>query len=216
MDNKTKYNNLLQYLKGKTVALIGSGDSILEYKDGAEIDNHDVVIRINRAYPYSSFQESVGSRTDIWSFGMGARHSLRKKFDLLFSDRKFSMYLWWEHSYVRKEISSRQDHVFIPSIFSRTAAQSCSNKPLTTGSDTINFLLSGTDLKSLTIYGVDFYTTSYWFKSEDDSITEEMLETEMKQGGTHKLTDEEKFIKRIINLYSNKVIWKRSKRLKEN
>ena len=53
---------LLAPLKGKTVALVGNARALASSQQGAEIDAHDVVVRINLApMPYA---ESHGTRTD--------------------------------------------------------------------------------------------------------------------------------------------------------
>jgi len=55
---------LSQLLSGKTCAVVGSSPSLLNFEYGKEIDEHDVIIRCNRA-PFNGFETYVGSRTDI-------------------------------------------------------------------------------------------------------------------------------------------------------
>lgn len=51
---------------GKTVAIVGRAGSLLRLKRGAEIDQADVVIRINWVHPIPDEQKPwVGSKTDL-------------------------------------------------------------------------------------------------------------------------------------------------------
>jgi hypothetical protein len=53
----------------KTVALVGNSQSLFDYQYGSEIDDHDVVIRINdTAIYYDNNRHSHGSRNTIWAF----------------------------------------------------------------------------------------------------------------------------------------------------
>lgn len=59
---------LREMVGGCSVALVGNASSIFERQDGALIDSHDVVIRMNAGYPHlAGRRESTGSRTDIWA-----------------------------------------------------------------------------------------------------------------------------------------------------
>jgi hypothetical protein len=40
------YNNFIEYVRGKSVAIVGPAQ--LDFTFGKEIDNHDIVVRINR------------------------------------------------------------------------------------------------------------------------------------------------------------------------
>lgn len=62
-----KYNELFtNYLKDKTVALIGPAESIIGTKKGNIIDQFDIVVRLNKSLPLpKKMSEDIGSRTDI-------------------------------------------------------------------------------------------------------------------------------------------------------
>ena len=196
MDNREKYYALQEYLEDKSVAVIGSGASILKEEYGKDIDDHDVVVRINRGYPYEQYQKHVGSRTDIWSFGMASDWKNKKKMHELFSDRKFSTYSWWDHNWIPDYVEKLDTHVTLPPVFSQTAAHYCKNKPLTTGGDMINFLLQGTSINKLSVYGVDFYSTGYWFIEEDSSHVPTVVSR--KEGVVHDLYLEQKYLEQIV------------------
>lgn len=52
-----------EFIKGKSVAIVGNAKSLFDHKFGAEIDGHDVVIRFNRGFITQT--ERQGSKTDI-------------------------------------------------------------------------------------------------------------------------------------------------------
>jgi len=53
----------------KTVALVGNSQSLFNYQYGSEIDDHDVVIRINNtAIYYDDNRRTHGTRNTIWAF----------------------------------------------------------------------------------------------------------------------------------------------------
>lgn len=59
-----KYGNLpLDYIKGKSVAIVGNAKSLFDHKYGSEIDKHDIVIRFNKGFPND--KESQGKKTSI-------------------------------------------------------------------------------------------------------------------------------------------------------
>lgn len=68
------YSEVEEYIKGKNVALIGNAKSIFDgYGYGTFIDKHDVVIRLNFAYPFAINLEHpryvnpqyLGKKTDL-------------------------------------------------------------------------------------------------------------------------------------------------------
>lgn len=61
MTHKFDYEN---FLKDKRIALVSTGGVMVGSNNGAKIDSHDVVIRINRAVPVQN-KEDYGTRTDI-------------------------------------------------------------------------------------------------------------------------------------------------------
>ena len=66
-----RLEELQSYLKGKSIAVIGSGTCIENKEWGEDIDSHDVVIRINNSFRNTTWQSEkhqkyVGKRTDIY------------------------------------------------------------------------------------------------------------------------------------------------------
>lgn len=61
-------DTLYKIFDGKSVALIGPADSSMSNKKGADIDQYDLIIRINKGYQLiedAENREYIGSRTDV-------------------------------------------------------------------------------------------------------------------------------------------------------
>lgn len=76
------YEEVKNYIKGKSVAIIGSGPSCLD-NEGKFIDSFDLICRINN-YKINGFENKVGSRTDIYYSFFGG--SIRKTKEELLAD----------------------------------------------------------------------------------------------------------------------------------
>lgn len=66
-----------EWFEGKTVAIVGNAMSLFDKEYGAEIDSHDVVVRLNKAamlYERFDAERSHGKRTDIWMFWRTAEY----------------------------------------------------------------------------------------------------------------------------------------------
>lgn len=84
--NKYLNTSDLQYkeiIENKTVAIIGPSNSLLNQKD--QIDNFDIVIRMNQEEPLEkSFADFIGTKMDINYFGGGLIHNRKEKvFDFI-------------------------------------------------------------------------------------------------------------------------------------
>lgn len=66
--------SLLDAVAGQTVALVGNASSILARDDGAAIDSHQVVIRMNMGVNNVFPAEAVGRNTTVWAC---AKHWLK-------------------------------------------------------------------------------------------------------------------------------------------
>lgn len=202
LNNRKKYETLLTLLKNKSAVVVGSGASLLGKKLGSTIDKHDIVLRINRGIPYKRYQEDVGSRTDIVSWGMGGCDEARYKvFNTLKDEARFFIYHWWDRSWIPKDIESSNKHVFIPDIYSRKLAAACGNKPATTGVECVNFLSLVANCSFITVVGIDFYKSGYWFIEEDGSIQPTVVS---KTGvAAHDRDKEEEFFSSLVSSKNN-------------
>lgn len=56
-----------EWFEGKTVAVVGNATSIIQRNYGKEIDQAQVVVRINRGgYRFVEFVDKMGTRLDVW------------------------------------------------------------------------------------------------------------------------------------------------------
>ncbi len=88
---ENKNRNLFEnYIKGKSVAIVGNSGGELGKNKGSEIDSHDVVIRFNN-YP-DNFVDDYGQKTNIWLHGVGAyQNDIRDDRDL----SKIDLVVWY-------------------------------------------------------------------------------------------------------------------------
>jgi len=208
MDRVKLYNEFVEYFKHKSIALVGSGGSVLDHEYGELIESHDIVLRINRGVPYKEFQKHVGKRTDVWSYGCGARDDLRRKAYDGMPDMKYSMYPWFGNSWVPDYLRKLETNIILPERFSRTAMKHCGGNPATTGADTLHFLITGTEYKEISIFGIDCYKTGYWFQSVDNSIDISSSNSKAlnRTKQEHKVDFEEKFIEKLVASNAN-IVW---------
>lgn len=56
-----------EWFKGKTVAVVGNAASLIQQSYGKEIDQAEVVVRINRGgFRFPEFSRQMGTRLDVW------------------------------------------------------------------------------------------------------------------------------------------------------
>ena len=55
------------WFEGKTVAVVGNAQSLFDEKHGSAIDNHDVVVRLNKGVLIRD-REKQGVKTDVFAF----------------------------------------------------------------------------------------------------------------------------------------------------
>lgn len=54
------------FVAGKRIALVGPASTLEGQRMGAFIDSHDIVVRLNHAWPLpDAYKEDIGSRTDV-------------------------------------------------------------------------------------------------------------------------------------------------------
>lgn len=69
--SKNRKENLNDYLKGKSVILVGPAPYLEGQRIGSLIDSHDVVVRLKSGYPIPTpLQKDVGKRIDLWYTNM--------------------------------------------------------------------------------------------------------------------------------------------------
>ncbi len=154
-------NSIKQYCDNKTIAIIGNSSKIINKKFGKEIDNHDIVVRINHAPKFMKlYPDSVGTKTTIMSFGLSRLEIAKQIAELckplynLFLIRcngeitDYSPY----HSFKNPVHSSTDEYKELKKQFDTF-------KP-STGSVTINYFLKNINYNKIDLYGFDFFNSS--------------------------------------------------------
>ncbi len=57
---------LLEFLGGKSIAIVGNATSLLDHQYGALIDEHQIVTRMNMGFPINPAAQ--GTRFDLWCY----------------------------------------------------------------------------------------------------------------------------------------------------
>jgi hypothetical protein len=153
---------MMKITAAKTIALIGNGPSLKGSKRGAEIDDHDLVIRCNFP-PFTRFKDDVGSRADVVFFNESLVESIPR---LVAQEPDYRRCL-------ALALHPEPTPLFKPEIYSQCFSRNISRIPLylrhfyrsffyagpTTGLMGI-ILISVVLGKDLDIYGFDFYQQS--------------------------------------------------------
>lgn len=141
---------LLAALKGKTVALVGNARALANATQGAEIDAHDVVVRVNLApMPDAA---SHGTRTDWLGLAVRLPRADRARIQP-------GRVLWMSHKRKRLDYASAHSPGFYlhPLEDYQALKDSLGAQP-TTGAMLIALLLQS-DLARLDLYGFDFFAS---------------------------------------------------------
>ena len=181
--NKETKNNtidsLRKYVEGKSVALVGPAKYMMSKNFGEEIDNHDIVVRINRGIEsIDAYPDNLGIRTDLYysclieraqQTGILCPDSLKNKHKIKFliappkSDIKGRAYSNQLHEMVDKEKVDRINELIPVNIVDHKFHTELANKVLckpNTGFLSIYHLLS-LKPKKLSIYGFSFYLDGF-------------------------------------------------------
>ncbi|SDD32323.1 Glycosyltransferase family 29 (sialyltransferase) [Paracoccus isoporae] len=143
-------DELLGTLRGKSVALVGNARALSGGTQGAEIDDHDRVVRINLA-PMPS-PESHGRRTDWLGLATRLPRSERARIDP-------ARILWMSHK--RKRLDHRSAHTdgfYLHPRADYDALRDTLGAQPTTGAMLIELLLRS-ELARLDLYGFDFFAS---------------------------------------------------------
>ncbi len=142
---------------GKSVAVVGNASSLFGKNQGAEIDAHDVVIRLNRGFIVDRTQQ--GSRTDI----IGTARPLSVEQIQQFSPQ-LVYWLFWR----RWRIPTWNDAIWdmtevVPLNAWREANKTMKKRP-TSGYVVSHLLANHTKAKNFVVYGFDFYTSGNFYR----------------------------------------------------
>ncbi|MBN2739268.1 MAG: glycosyltransferase family 29 protein [Rhodobacteraceae bacterium] len=141
---------LLGDLAGKSVALVGNARALAAGDAGAEIDAHDVVIRINRAPMPNA--HSHGTRTDWLALATSLSGADRARIQP-------GRILWMSHKRKRLDWHSAQsDGFYLHPLADYAALKTRLGAQPTTGMMLID-LLARSGLARLDLYGFDFFAS---------------------------------------------------------
>jgi Glycosyltransferase family 29 (sialyltransferase) len=145
-------------VNGKSVALVGNASSLFGKNLGAEIDAHDVVIRLNRGFIVDP--QSQGSRTDI----AGTARPLTLEQVCVQYKPQLIYWLFWRLWHIppwNDEIWNKTE--VIPTRDWHAANSQLKGRP-TSGFVMCHTLLKHTKPKVLNVYGFDFYATDNFYR----------------------------------------------------
>jgi hypothetical protein len=143
----TTESELLEALKDRRVALIGNSPALGQTESGAEIDRHDIVIRLNRA-PIIAIR-SHGLKTDWVATGVPIKRSF-------VTSRNIRYVLWMAKVRRMPRWMLKHRFVFIyPSAKMAELERTVGKRP-STGYMMID-MLARSKCRSATLYGFDFF-----------------------------------------------------------
>jgi len=149
------------YCKGKRIIIVGNSSAILKSDKGRFIDSHDIVVRMNYAYPVKNIHvNSLGRKTDIYMAGISrtrmVEHLLSK------NQLKYILRLTpWSDPLKGNNVyhATKLEYNILKKSFGEFKPSS--------GSLTIDFFLKNIDYQLLNIIGFDFFKTSDRFRKNE-------------------------------------------------
>ena len=158
-------------IKNKDVAIVGNAQSIFNKK--RDIDNHEIVIRLNRGFP----KAGIGSRTDILGLSLGLTQAEIERYN-----PKAILWCTPRHENMTDYLK-KVAYIFPKS--SWVNLESRIDARPSTGLMTLYYVLSC--CKSITLYGFDFWTSNTWHSNTN-------------RPGPHNPKSEENFIRQLTKV----------------
>lgn len=146
-----------QWFEGKTVAVVGNALSLFDKSYGAEIDAHDVVVRMNKAamlYTRKEASKSHGTKTNVWVFWNTAEY---KSFFTKIPPGIKKMHAG--HQGRTPNNIHLVDFVYPESLYKELKKHSGKHSNPTTGMIFLDYL-SACDSKHVDVYGFDWKETA--------------------------------------------------------
>lgn len=186
-------NSLQNYIKNKRVAIIGNAASLIGSGYGQEIEAHDVIVRINMAWPRETVTKDIGFSTHIWVTGGGdATCPWTKEIQQKFKSQ-FTLGIQQHYSFnpeLENLIPLPYSEIVYPL---RDKLMILGGKSPSTGCITIEYFKILDGFKELNIYGFDFYKTDDW------SYPNPEFKPKLQVYEHENFAIEEKYIKSILN-----------------
>lgn len=184
--NQRTCEDLQDFFKGKSVAIVGPAASFEGSGYGKEIDSHDVVVRVNSGtFDDPDFTKDFGSRTDVLiSVFHGFNHTFLNSFVKTWETTKFFVAMGFLkgdifdnffsgpqqlHDVLLHVVSIRATFCSLADTFFPAVKKIFPS--INTGIASLVFLRS-TQLKSLSIFGFDFYNSGYhkWLTNAQQTL----------------------------------------------
>jgi hypothetical protein len=144
--------DLMAYLDGKSVAIVGNASSLLHHDCGAAIDGHDVVVRMNKGIPVNPAAQ--GRRWDICCFS-----TMPEIGDLL---QKISpRFAVWMSPRARRKYERAPKLCFYPLDHWQALHDRLGQRP-SVGAMTID-LVSRSAARTASVYGFDFKASGTFY-----------------------------------------------------
>lgn len=152
---------LKELCEGKSIAIVGNAQSLLNMNLGNEIDSHDVVVRINQSV-LSEYHilERIGYKCDIYTAsGAGM---VPKNFHKT-TQPKLCYYM----TTLKREIAPSYFHFFPVDMWESLQKELNAGEEVrpSTGLMTIYMIVNAVEFKNINIYGFDFWNTKTFYNS---------------------------------------------------
>lgn len=145
---------LLNFLDGKSIAIVGNATSLLDHQYGGLIDEHEIVTRMNMGFPINPAAQ--GTRCDLWCFS-SYRATRRSPQDFV-APRS----VWMSPKY-RDQPDHGLDCHFYPISYWRKLHRRLGARP-SVGAMTID-LVSHAKPRRVTIIGFDFNRSKSFYEN---------------------------------------------------
>jgi Glycosyltransferase family 29 (sialyltransferase) len=151
-------NQLGNHINGKSVAIIGNASSLFTKNQGAEIDECETIIRLNRGYIIDPHQQ--GSRTTIIGTSRGLpEETITEKFNpelvVWLTSKRWYIPNWSEAQWSKTEV--------MPLSLWHSLHVKLQHRP-TSGLMMLHIIEQRMTPKKLSIYGFDFYQTGNFYR----------------------------------------------------
>jgi len=148
---------MLEWFKNKDVAIIGGAESLFDQGYGKTIDQHEVIVRINRSVIIKD-QEHQGSRTDYWA--IGHHKTVEDLFDKI-SCKNFHL------SHKRPKTPHPKIDFYLPMDLLNNLRLNLGHEKPSSGLMALDYI-NNCNPKSITIYGFDWRETPTWYYTDTD------------------------------------------------
>lgn len=156
-----------EYIRDKSVIVVGNNLTAVEREQGELIDSYDVVVRFGKGLP-AGREKYLGSRTDVWVTGIFRKdmaHLVPKESIILYNNSVYFAEKAATPDYSHLSMYSLEEINELNDIYSQD-----NSKRLSSGAITSHWLYHqiGT-FKSITFINFDFFqqTTVYYDKKQD-------------------------------------------------